>query len=297
MIYLSRLSRKKEKLEFMLYVLPAILVITLAIYVPFIMSSLYSLTDWNGIMQFPHFVGIKNFVSIFKGDIEFKNSALFTLKYSVLYILLVNFFSLLIAIVLDKKLKTTNLLRAIFFIPYIFSLIVVGFIWKFIFSGGFQSLHNITQWSVFDWSWLGEPKLAFISIVLVSIWQSMGFYIIIYIAGLQGVPKDLLEASTIDGASNTQRLLKVTLPLLAPAVTTCTFYALINSIKVFDVILSLTQGGPGGSTYSVTMDIFREAFQNNNYGYGTAKSMILFLAILLVTVVQLKFFKSREIEY
>ncbi|BBH19409.1 ABC transporter permease [Paenibacillus baekrokdamisoli] len=290
------MTNKKGKLDFLLFVSPAIIAITVAIYIPFIMSSLYSLTDWNGIAGSPKFIGLHNFISIFKGDLDFKNSSIFTVKYSVLYILLVNLFSLAIAIILDKNLKFSKSLRVVFFIPYVFSLIVVGFIWKFIFSGGFQSLHNFTQLEVFEWSWLGEPNLAFISIVIVSIWQSIGFYIVLYIAGLQGVPKDLLEASTIDGASYTQSLFRVTLPLLAPAITTCTFYALINSIKVFDVILSLTQGGPGGSTYSVTMDIYREAFQNNNYGYGTAKSIILFLAILIITVVQLKFFKSREIE-
>ena len=197
---------------------------------------------------------------------------------------------------LDKKLKTVKLLRAIFFIPYIFSLVVVGFIWKFIFSQGFDSLNKIMGLGIFNWSWLGDPKLAFISILFVSMWQSIGFYIIIYIAGLQAVSQDVLEAATIDGAGDMQKFIKVTLPMLAPAVTTCVFYALVNSIKIFDVILSLTAGGPGGSTYSVTFDIYREAFQNNAYGYGTAKAMILFVVVLIITMVQLKFFKGREIE-
>lgn len=294
---MKKIGRKAyEKLEFWIFVIPVIILITIAIYIPFFMSSFYSLTEWNGIGKTPHFIGLKNFIDIFKGDSGFKTASMFTVKYSILYIILINVFSLLIAVILDKKLKTVNILRAIFFIPYIFSLVVVGFIWKFIFSQGFQSLNKITGIGLFNWSWLGNPKLAFISILFVSIWQSIGFYIIIYIAGLQGVPQDVIEAATIDGAGNMKKFIKVILPMLAPSVTTCVFYSLVNSIKVFDVILSLTGGGPGGSTYSVTYDIYREAFQNNSYGYGTAKAMILFVVVLLITLVQLKFFKGKEIE-
>lgn len=294
---MKKIGRKAyEKLEFWIFVIPVIILITIAIYIPFFMSSFYSLTEWNGIGKTPHFIGLKNFIDIFKGDSGFKAASMFTMKYSILYIILINVFSLLIAVILDKKLKTVNILRAIFFIPYIFSLVVVGFIWKFIFSQGFQSLNKITGIGLFNWSWLGNPKLAFISILFVSIWQSIGFYIIIYIAGLQGVPQDVIEAATIDGAGNMKKFIKVILPMLAPSVTTCVFYSLVNSIKVFDVILSLTGGGPGGSTYSVTYDIYREAFQNNSYGYGTAKAMILFVVVLIITLVQLKFFKGKEIE-
>ena len=293
----KKIGRKTfEKVEFGIFVMPVIIFITVTIYIPFIMSSIYSLTEWNGIGRTPHFIGFKNFIDIFKGDSSFKDASIFTLKYSILYIILINILALFIAVMLDKKLKTVKLLRAIFFIPYIFSLVVVGFIWKFIFSRGFQSLNQITGLGIFNWSWLGDPKLAFISILVVSIWQSIGFFIIIYIAGLQGIPQDILEAATIDGAGRMQTFIKVTLPMLAPAVTTCVFYALVNSIKVFDVILSLTGGGPGGSTYSVTYDIYREAFQNNAYGYGTAKAMILFVVVLIITMVQLKFFKGKEIE-
>ena len=294
---MKKIGRKTfEKVEFGIFVIPVIILITVAIYIPFIMSSYYSLTEWNGISSTPHYIGFKNFIDIFTGDSGFKTASIFTFKYSIIYIILINVFALFIAVMLDKKLKTVKLLRAIFFIPYIFSLVVVGFIWKFIFSQGFDSLNKIMGLGIFNWSWLGDPKLAFISILFVSMWQSIGFYIIIYIAGLQAVSQDVLEAATIDGAGDMQKFIKVTLPMLAPAVTTCVFYALVNSIKIFDVILSLTAGGPGGSTYSVTFDIYREAFQNNAYGYGTAKAMILFVVVLIITMVQLKFFKGREIE-
>ncbi|MBW5449422.1 ABC transporter permease subunit [Cohnella sp. CFH 77786] len=285
------------KIEFGLFTLPVLIGIVLAFYIPFFMSMYYSLTDWNGISKHTNYIGFDNFKQIFSGDANFASASLLTMKFSLLFILLSNVLALLIAVLLDRNLKTSALLRAAFFIPYILSLIIVGFIWKFIFSQGFQSLAEMTGWGIFDWSWLGTPKMAFISVLLVSVWQSIGFYIVIYIAGLQSVPADLLEAATVDGAGPFRRFRSVTLPLLAPSVTIAVFMSLTNSIKVFDVILSLTGGGPGGSTYSVSFDIYRETFQNNLFGYGTAKALVLFVVVLLITVLQLTYFKRKEVEH
>lgn len=288
--------RRAERLEFGAFTLPILVSIIVVFYYPFMMTIRYSLTKWNGISKHPKFVGLDNFQQIFMGDANFANAAWFTIKYAVAYIVLVNVLAILLALVLDMKLKSTNWLRAAFFIPYILSLVIVGFIWKFIFMQGFESLGASTGWGIFQLSWLGDQNLAFISILLVSLWQSIGFYLVIYIAGLQSVPDDLKEAATVDGAGLVRRFFSVTLPLLAPSITISVFMALTNSIKVFDVILSLTGGGPGGTTYSVAYDIYRDTFQNNLYGYGTAKALILFVAVLLITVVQLTIFKRREVE-
>ncbi|MDQ0191826.1 carbohydrate ABC transporter permease [Paenibacillus wynnii] len=294
---LKTLGRKwREKMEFGIFTLPVLICIAVAFYIPFAMTIRYSMTKWNGISKNPVFVGFDNFKQIFMGDTNFADSAWFTIKYAVLYIILVNMLAILLAIVLDMKLRTTSWLRAAFFVPYILSLVIVGFIWKFIFMQGFSSLSASTGWGMFDLSWLGTPGLAFISILAVSIWQSIGFYLVIYIAGLQSVPEDLKEAATVDGAGPFRKFFSITLPLLAPSITISVFMALTNSIKVFDVILSLTGGGPGGTTYSVAYDIYRDTFQNNLYGYGTAKALILFLAVLVVTIIQLSIFKRREVE-
>lgn len=294
---MSKLGRKRaEKLEFGIFTLPILIAIVAVFYYPFMMTIRYSLTKWNGISKNPTFIGLDNFKQIFMGDANFTSAAWFTIKYAILYIVLVNVLAILLALVLDMKLKTTSWLRAAFFIPYILSLVIVGFIWKFIFMQGFESLGESTGWGMFALSWLGEPGLAFISVLFVSIWQSIGFYMVIYIAGLQSVPDDLKEAATVDGAGPIRRFFNVTLPLLAPSITISVFMALTNSIKVFDVILSLTGGGPGGTTYSVAYDIYRDTFQNNLYGYGTAKALILFVAVLIITIIQLTIFKSREVE-
>jgi len=172
-----------SKFKFLIYVLPVIALISLIIYIPFFMSMAYSFTEWNGISREAKFIGFENFKNIFVSDSSFQSSAVFTLKYAVLFIIIINVLALLLAVMLDKKLYSTNILRAGFFIPYILSLVIVGFIWRFIFMQGFSALEKITGWNVFSWSWLGDVKLAFWSILIVSIWQSIGLYIVIYIGG------------------------------------------------------------------------------------------------------------------
>lgn len=292
----TRGRRWRDRLDFGLFTIPVLICISIAFYIPFVMTIYYSLTKWNGISKKPIFIGLDNFVKIFTEDTTFANSAWFTIKYAVLYIVIINVLAILLAVILDTKLKTTSWMRAAFFIPYILSLVIVGFIWKFIFMQGFNSLGESTGWSIFGLSWLGTESLAFISILAVSIWQSVGFYLVIYIAGMQSVPEDVKEAAIVDGAGAIRRFFNVTLPLLAPSITISVFMSLTNSIKVFDIILSLTGGGPGGTTSSIAYDIYRDTFQNNLYGYGTAKSLILFVAVLVVTVIQLTFFKRREVE-
>lgn len=288
--------KKKERIETFLFTIPSIILVSIMIYVPFVMSGYYSLTEWNGISKGATFIGLDNFKTIFTGNSDFTNALLFTGKYTVLFMILTNILALALAVVLVKKLKTANLLRGVFFIPYIMSMIIVGFIWKFIFSQGFEKLFELTGIGAFNLSWLGNSQLAFFSIVLVGVWQSLGFYIVLYIAGLQAVPTEVLEAATVDGASPWKKFLKVTLPLLGPSVSTCIFMSLTNSLKVFDIILALTKGGPGGSTYSATLDIYREAFSNNNYGLGSAKSVVFFLIILVLTQIVMKGFQRKEVD-
>ncbi len=274
---------KKDFLESLIFTIPALLLVIITIYIPFAMSGFYSFTKWNGIAKEPIFIGFSNYVKLFRGDTEFITSIIFTVKYTFLFILFSNVFGLLLAVALNK---TSNFLRGIFFIPYIMSMTIVGFIWKFIFSQGFEKFYEITGFEFLNLSWLGAPNLAFYSVLVVGVWQSVGFYMVLYIAGLQAVPKDVLEAAIVDGANASNKFFRVTLPLLKPSIITCIFMSLINGLKVFDIILALTKGG--ANTYSVTLNIYREAFQNNNFGLGSAKSVVFFVLVLLLTQVVLK---------
>ena len=288
--------KRREALENVAFTLPAFALTAIMMYVPFIMSGYYSLTKWNGISKDPEFIGFENFKTIFVESKDFLNSLIFTGKYTIVFVIFSNVIALALAVALTRKIKLANLFRGMFFVPYIMSMTIVGFIWKFIFTQGFAQLFKVTGWEWLNISWLGDPKYAFFSVVFVGIWQQLGFYIVLYIAGLQAVPPDVLEAATVDGANARQKFFKVTLPLLGPSITTCIFMSLTNALKVFDIILALTKGGPGNSTYSVTMQIYNEAFTSNNYGLGSAESILYFLFVVIITQLVLRAFSSKEVE-
>lgn len=286
--------KKKERLESVLYTIPAIVLVCVVFYIPFVMGGYYSLTKWNGIAKEPVFIGFKNYMTLFESSSGFLTSLGFTARYTILFMILANVFALAIAVALTKKIVGVSVFRSMFFIPYIMSMTIVGFIWKFIFSQGFAVLYEKTSLEFLNWSWLGSGKLAFYSVVFVGVWQALGFYIVLYIAGLQAVPTDVLEAATIDGANGVNKFFRVTLPLLKPSIITCVFMSLTNSLKVFDIILALTKGGPGEFTYSATMDIYREAFQKNNYGLGSAKAIVFFVIVLVITQLVMKLMNSID---
>ncbi|MNJ48816.1 Trehalose transport system permease protein SugA [compost metagenome] len=180
--------------------------------------------------------------------------------------------------------------------PNVIGGLLLGFIWQFIFIKGFATLGDITGWSFFNLPWLGDATTGFWGIVLVFVWQSSGYLMVIYIASLGNVSKEVLEAAEIDGASRWQMLKGIIVPLIMPAVTVCLFLAISWSFKMFDLNLSLTKGGPFKSTESVALNIYAEAFQNNRYGLGTAKALLFFVIVAVITMVQVKITKSKEVE-
>lgn len=291
-----RRARVRRGIEFLWMTAPAVIAILLFVEVPFLMSVMYSFTKWNGLDKAAKFIGLANYKELLATDPAFGSAMIFTLVFTVLTVITINVIALLLAVILDMKIRGKNVLRAAFYVPNIISLIVIGYVWRFIFSRGFDSLGSLTRMGIFQLSWLGDTHLVFFSVVLVSVWQSIGFYMVIYIAGLQTVPRELLEASVIDGTGPVGRFFRITLPLIMPSVTVAVFYSLSNALKTFDVIFSLTFGGPGTATTSIALDIYKTAFSDNRFGYGTAKSVVLFLLILVVTVTQLNTFKRREVQ-
>ncbi len=289
-------KRLNSGLIFGLFTLPALATILLSVEVPFLMSVVYSFTKWNGLDKLPKFIGLANYRELIVNDPEMMGSLWFTLRLTFITVIFTNIIALTLAVLLDARIRGENALRVAFYIPNIISLIVIGYVWRFIFSKGFDSFFQATHLPIFELSWLGNGDMAFISVAIVSVWQAIGFYMVIYIAGLQTVPKDLHEAAMIDGASPVKRFFRVTLPMIMPSVTVCVFYSLSNGLKAFDVIFSLTNGGPGTATTSIALDIYRTAFVVSRFGYGTAKSVMLFILILLLTFFQVRTFKRREVE-
>lgn len=281
---------------FIVFVVPALAFVLFSTDIPFFMNLYYSFFDWNGVGSNIEFVGLKNFIKIFSDDPLFWKSAIFTLQYTVLFVILVNIISLLIALMLSKENKPSNVGRAFYYIPYIVSLTAISLIWKFILGPSFNSLYQITHWEFFNWSWLGVPQLAFVIVIVMTVWQNIGFYMINYIAGIVTIPADLLEAAKIDGANKFQVFRKILLPLLTPAISICTLTSLTFGFKLFDVIMVFTKGGPANSTVSVAYNIYKEAFVNQRYGLATSKSLIFVVFILAITFIQFVIIKKREVE-
>jgi len=279
------------------FVMPAFLLYLLFLLIPTIGGIYYSFTDWNGLNRDYNLIGFDNFVEVLKEDPDFINSLWFTMKYVAFMIVLQNVIALLLAVFIETRRRTKGLFRTVLFMPNMISMIISSFMWTFVFSQVLPQFALKTGFLFLDQSYLGDPKVSFFSILIVSLWNGVGYLMIIYLAALQGVPQSLREAAMIDGATPFQTFRSVTLPMITHAVTICLFLTLNGAFKVFEVVYGLTGGGPGRSTQVITMNIYEEAFSNNfRYGYANAKSVILFVIVLIFTLVQISVTKKREVQ-
>jgi len=288
--------RMADQLHQLVFVGPAFIFFSIIVAIPFLLGMYYSFTDWNGVTGKMGWVGFANFRTIFTQDEAFWNSFWFTTRFSVASVVLVNLVGFMLAFLLTRPLKTRNVLRTIFFLPNVIGGLLLGFIWQFIFVKGFASVGAATGLSFFQLPWLGDEMTAFWGILIVSVWQGAGYLMVIYISALVNIPSELIEAAHIDGATTGQMLRHILVPLVMPAVTVCLFLAISWAFKMFDLNVSLTKGGPFRSTESVALNIYQEAFQNNRYGLGTAKAFLFFLAVALITGLQVYFTKKKEVE-
>ncbi|MDO7906673.1 sugar ABC transporter permease [Paenibacillus sp. JX-17] len=280
----------------LVFVGPSTVFFIIIIVIPFLLGMYYSFTDWNGVSGKAAWVGLDNFKQIFTSDTNFRTDFWFTVRFTVAGVVLTNLLGFFLAYFLTKQLKSRNVLRTVFFMPNVIGGLLLGFIWQFIFVKGFSAIGEKTGFSFFNLPWLGDETTAFWGIIIVFVWQTAGYLMVIYISSLNNVSHEILEAAAIDGASKAQILRKIIIPLIMPAVTVCLFLAISWSFKMFDLNLSLTKGGPFGSTESVALNIYNEAFANNRYGLGTAKAFIFFVIVAVITSLQVKLTKSREVQ-
>lgn len=286
---------KEKNKNITLFILPALLFYTVFTLAPAFGGIWYSFTNFNGLNPNYTFIGLRNYEMLIK-DKNFINSILFTLRFVGIMVVLQNAIALILALLIETRTKTKTLFRTLVFMPNMLSMIIGGFMWMFIFTRALPYIANILNSEALNVSWIGDPKYSFISIIIVSLWGGVGYLMIIYVAALQGVAKNLKEAAMIDGANTFQVFRNITLPAIMPAITIGTFVTLNNSFKVFDVVYSLTGGGPGRSTQVIALNIFEEAYSfNNRFGYASAKSMVLFLIVFVVTLIQLIIMRRKEV--
>jgi raffinose/stachyose/melibiose transport system permease protein len=290
-----KLTKKSNWLQALYFLGPAIVFFATMKIAPFILGMYYALTDWNGISDTKNFVGLKNFLFLLDDD-NFINSFNFTARYTVVIVVLTNLIAFSLAFLLTRKLKSRNIVRTVVFTPNVIGGILLGFIWQFIFVQGFPAIGKATGIGFFELPWLGTAATGFWGVIMVGVWQFAGYIMIIYIAGITSVPYELLEAAEIDGAGTLRKIMSVVIPLILPVVTVCVFLTLSTSFKVFDVIFSLTKGGPFQSTETVAMDIYYEAYTRNNMGVGAAKAFVFFIAVALLSFIQVWFTNRKAVK-
>lgn len=287
-------SKNKVK-DFSIFALPGIFCFIAVVMIPFVYGVYLTFTDWNGVSQVKNFIGLKNFAGVMQ-DKQFWSSLLLTFKYVIVVVVLVNVIAFAIAYLLTRGIKGQNFFRAGFFTPNLIGGIVLGYIWQFVFSRVFVSIGDSTGWSLFEVSWLSEPNKAFAALVMVSVWQLSGYMILIYVAGFMGLSEDVLEAASIDGASGWAKLKNIILPLMMSSITICLFLTLSRAFMVYDVNLSLTAGGPYGTTEMAAMHVYEKAFTSRQFGVGQAEAFILFLVVACISGIQVYLTKRQEVE-
>jgi len=284
---------RTKDLSYWLFLAPVLLALSLVVVSPLLLGVFYSFTNWNGI-QTGGFVGFSNYIQLFK-DEDFIDSLWFTTKFSVVSVILINAIGLSLALIVTSKIKSSKFLRTIFFMPNLIGGLILGFIWQFIFIKVFSSVGTIFGIEGLK-GWLSTTETGFWGLVILMSWQMSGYIMVIYIAYLEGISKELLEASEIDGANSFQRFRFIVFPLVAPAFTVSMFLTLSNTFKLYDQNLSLTGGGPYNSTQMVAMEIFKTAFGQNEMAYAQAKAVIFFILVAIIALVQVYINKKREVE-
>lgn len=281
--------------QFIIFALPGISVFLAVVIIPFIYGLYLTFTDWDGVSTQKNFVGFNNYIQVFN-DTEFWNSMLLTLKYVFFSVILINVIAFLLAYVLTRGIKGQNFFRIGFFTPNLIGGVILGFIWQFIFSRVLVNIGTTYDIEILSGSWLSDPDKAFWVLVIVTVWQTAGYMMLIYIAGFTGLSQDVMEAASIDGAGGFQKMKTIILPLMVPSMVICIFLSLSRTFMVYDVNLSLTGGEPYGSTRLVAMHVYQKAFNSRQYGVGQAEALFLFAVVAIISLIQVRIGKKREVE-
>ncbi len=278
--------QKTLKRYFPIFVLPTLIAFSFAFIIPFVMGVYLSFCKFKTITN-AQFVGLDNYIKIF-ADKDFVNAFGFTLKFSVVSIVTINVFAFILALALTRKIKGTNLFRTVFFMPNLIGGIILGYIWQ-------QMINAVLL--KYETTLVANPTYGFWGLIILMNWQMIGYMMIIYVAGLQNVPTDLIEAAEIDGATSLQTLFKVKIPMVMPSITICLFLTVSNSFKLFDQNLALTAGAPSKKTAMLALDIYTTFYGRSGFeGVGQAKAVLFFIVVAVIALGQLVLTRRKEVE-
>ncbi|GIM28778.1 sugar ABC transporter permease [Clostridium polyendosporum] len=298
MIPFQKKQAVKEKgVDIIIYLMtiPAVLLFAAFHTFPVLQGIYYSFTNWDGLSLEYNFIGLKNYLNLLK-DANILNSYLFTFKFAIITTIIVNVLSLLIALGLNSKIKFKNFFRATYFLPNVLSMLIIGFIFNYIFANVLPVVGTKLGIEALAANILGNENLAWIGVVVIAVWQACAFNTILYLSGLQTVPEDIYEASALDGANKWQEFWKITFPIIAPFFTINMVLAMKNFLMVFDQVVALTGGGPGRATESIAFLIYKSGFSGGEFAYQSANSVVYFIAIIIISILQIKFLQKREVD-
>lgn len=275
-----------------LMVFPGVVLLFCFMTVPALMGMFYSLTDYRGYGGWK-FIGLSNYQNLVK-DSSILHSYIFTLGFAFLAAILTNMISLLLAAALTQNIRLKGFLRGVFFLPAVLATIVIGYVFNFIFSQAITSIGKGLHNDFLSRSLLGNPQCAWVAIVIVAVWQACAVTTVIYMTGIESISSDIYEAAKVDGANRRQVFWRITLPLVMPFVAVNMVLQLKNQLQVFDLVVALTNGGPGTATQSISFLIYRNGFQGGQFAYQSANAVMYFVLILFISLVQMRLFRSRE---
>ncbi len=279
--------------QYVLMFLPMLILYLVFTVYPVIQGIFYSFTDWDGINSNFNIIGFQNYKTFFNDFIvltPLKN----TFVYAFWVTILQNIFALILAIALNQKIKTKNLLRTLIFIPVVLSALIVGYVWSYLFTDPISHLGGSLGIDALKNNLLGNVHTSLAAGIFVTVWKGVGYTMIIYLAALQGISTDIYEAVMIDGATGFERFRHITFPLIAPAFTINMVLVMEGAFKQFDLIFALTLGGPGNSSELLSLTIYRESFEYYRAGYGTTMGVILFVIIVVLSLIELIGLRRRE---
>lgn len=288
------MGSKRTAKKFLQFSFVPLAIFTIVLIVPFVNGVYYTFTDWDG-FEATKLVGFDNYIKSFQ-DPTFWATLRFTALFVIVSVIAVNVVAFGLALIVTSKLRSRNILRTFFFVPNLIGGVVLGVIWQFIFNSALVSIATKYDWEFLKESWLNDTNKAFWALIIVTVWQSSGYMMIVYITGLISIEQDVLEASQIDGASPVRTLLTIKIPLMAQAFTIALFLTLRSGFMAYDVNLALTGGGPFRETELISMHIFQDAFANGNFGTGQSKAVVMFIVVALAALVQVTISKRYEVQ-
>ena len=281
------MQNKMMKKYFPVFVLPTLLAFTIGFIVPFIMGVYLSFCKFTTVTD-AKFVGLQNYVKIFTEDGTFGHALWYTTAFTVVSVVLINVIGFAVALLLTKKIKGTNVFRTVFFMPNLIGGIILGYVWQLLLNGLLLQINKTLTYSSVYGFW---------GLVILMCWQQIGYMMIIYIAGIQNIRGELIEAAQIEGANKGQLLKHVIIPMVMPSITICTFLTLTNSFKLFDQNLALTNGEPSNMSEMLALNIYNTFYGRTGWeGVGQAKAVIFFILVGAIAMIQNRLTRSKEVQ-